>query len=155
VRLWGALDGAPDDVRDAVDADDLTSARDSALELAIVSAAKRFLAQPLIQHLCNAVYVGEIVYQPQTHNSLIADNYVSPKTKHRRQKLRNRDGAAADFLQDDDPDQPEVYSYDPYVAGWLDYTRLRVPRWRDWIEFGSFSLLLALFIVTLSSESRC
>jgi len=154
VRNWGALDGAPDDVRDAVDQDDLVEARDSAIELAIVSGSKRFCAQPLIQHLIDEIYTGQIVYQPQTHNSLIADNYVSPKTRRRRQQQRDRarDGSHQPLLQEYDPDSAEVYTYNPYLGGWLDYTRLRVPRWRRWIEFGSFSILLFLFVATLSSE---
>lgn len=42
-----------------------------------------------------------------------------------------------------------VYPYNPYRTGWLDYGRLRVPRWRHWIEFGTFATLIGLFVATL------
>lgn len=45
-----------------------------------------------------------------------------------------------------------MYQYNPYDAGWLDHTRLRVPKWRKWLEFTSFAILLVLFIATLSCK---
>lgn len=45
-----------------------------------------------------------------------------------------------------------MYQYNPFEAGWLDHTRLRVPKWRKWLEFTSFAILLVLFIATLSCE---
>lgn len=47
----------------------------------------------------------------------------------------------------------EVFVYNPYEAGWLDHQRLRVPKWRNWIEFANFAILLGLFIATLACES--
>lgn len=43
--------------------------------------------------------------------------------------------------------------YNPYEAGWLHHQRLRVPKWRNWIEFTNFAILLGLFIATLACES--
>lgn len=151
VRVWGALDGAPEDVRAAVQDDDLEQARDSAMELAIVSDAKRVLAQPLIQHLIDNIYTGELVWQPQTSHSLIADNFISAKTRRRQLAQRGPARETTPLLDEYDPESATVYLYNPYRAGWLDYTRLRVPRWRGWIEFVSFAILLGLFVATLSS----
>lgn len=44
--------------------------------------------------------------------------------------------------------------YNPYESGWLDHQRLRVPKWRKWLEFLSFGILLSLFVATLACESR-
>lgn len=151
VRNFGALDGAPEDILKAVDADELAEGRDSALELAIISDAKHFCSQPLIQHLAGDIYSGKIVYHPPSTNSFISDNYVSPKTRRRRDQQRSpsrRGSVDSDF----DADAAEVYSYNPYLAGWLDYTRLRVPRWRQLLEFLSFFGLVVLFVLVLASE---
>lgn len=42
--------------------------------------------------------------------------------------------------------------YNPYESGWLDHQRLRVPKWRKWLEFTSFAILMGLFIATLSRK---
>lgn len=134
VRLWGPLDGAPEEVWAAIsNQEEAREDKNSALELAIVSTAKRFLSQPIIQHLVEAIYKGDLVYAPVVNRSLIPDSYVEP----RKGRAKN----AAD-----------VYEYNPYVAGWLDVSRLRVPKWRHWIEFGTFAMLIALFAATLLSE---
>lgn len=52
----------------------------------------------------------------------------------------------------DNEDLAEVYIYNPYEAGWLDHQRLRVPRWRKWLDFLNFAVLLGLFVTTLSCE---
>jgi hypothetical protein len=47
----------------------------------------------------------------------------------------------------------EVYTYNPYESGWLDHQRLRVPKWRKWLDFISFVILMSLFVATLARES--
>jgi hypothetical protein len=47
----------------------------------------------------------------------------------------------------------EVFVYNPFEAGWLDHQRLRVPKWRNALEFLSFGILMGLFIATLASRS--
>lgn len=42
--------------------------------------------------------------------------------------------------------------YNPYESSWLDHQRLRVPKWRKWLEFLSFAILMGLFIATLACE---
>lgn len=42
--------------------------------------------------------------------------------------------------------------YNPYESSWLDHQRLRVPKWRKWLEFLSFAILLSLFIATLAGK---
>jgi hypothetical protein len=47
----------------------------------------------------------------------------------------------------------EVYPYNPYESGWLDHQRLRVPKWRKWLDFISFVILMNLFVATLARMS--
>ncbi|RXK38635.1 hypothetical protein M231_04141 [Tremella mesenterica] len=126
VRGWCPFDGAPEEVWASMgtEADDVKETTGSALELAIVSTSKHFLSLPLIQHLINEIYLGHLVYSPLASRALISDMYKE--------------------------DLAEVYVYDPFTAGWLDHQRLRVPKWRWWLEFGSFVVLLVLFVTTLS-----
>lgn len=139
VRPWSPLEGAPDEVWGAIEnRAEAEADKNSALELAIVSVAKRLLSQPIVQHLVGAVYTGDLVYAPSVNRSLIPDAYVPPR-RGRAHKAKGAD----DF---------DVYAYNPYEAGWLDTSRLRVPRWRHWIEFGTFATLIALFMWTLISE---
>lgn len=140
VRPWSPLQGAPDEVWAAIENPDEAKAdKNSALELAIVSVAKRLLSQPIVQHLVGAIYTGDLVYAPSVNRSLIPDSYVPPR------RGKGHKGKS-------DDDAFDVYAYNPYEAGWLDTTRLRVPRWRHWIEFGTFATLIALFMWTLISE---
>lgn len=140
VRPWSPLEGAPDEVWAAIENPAEAKAdKNSALELAIVSVAKRLLSQPIVQHLVGAIYSGDLVYAPSANRSLIPDSYVPPRRgKGRKGKVEG--------------DAFDVYAYNPYEAGWLDTSRLRVPRWRHWIEFGTFATLIALFMWTLISE---
>ncbi|ODO10755.1 hypothetical protein I350_01352 [Cryptococcus amylolentus CBS 6273] len=124
VHAHCAFDGAPDEIweslgEDRKDVEEMTS---SALELAIVSTSKNFLALPLIQHLIKLIYSGQLIYSPESSRSIISDSYVSE----------------------------QVYMYNPYEAGWLDHSRLKVPKWRKSMEFASFAILLVLFVATLA-----
>ncbi|ODN98517.1 nonselective cation channel [Cryptococcus wingfieldii CBS 7118] len=119
-----AFDGAPDQIWESLGEDrkDVEEMTSSALELAIVSTSKNLLALPLIQHLIKLVYSGQLIYSPESSRSIISDSYVSE----------------------------QVYMYNPYEAGWLDHSRLKVPKWRKSMEFASFAILLALFVATLA-----
>jgi len=114
---------------------------------------------PLVQHLVQEIYLGHLVYSPTTSRPLISDLYVSERTKVRRRASSPSGHRLGVTLQgaDGGPSEgqgslAEVYIYDPYEAGWLDHSRLRVPRWRQWIEFSSFGVLLILFLFTLARE---
>lgn len=148
VRSWSALEGAPDTVIASLhDGERLVKTRTSALDLAIVSGSKKFLSQPLVQHLITLIYDGDLIYSPVSSHALIADSLSNPAPKRRRR------GATSTEEHEEEDSQPvEVYAYNPYKAGWLDYQRLRVPRWRRWIEFLSLTILITLFLLTLSSE---
>jgi hypothetical protein len=121
--------------------------------MAIVSLAKHFLSTPLVQHLITLIHSGQVVYLPHTTRSLIQDTYRSETTQARLR--RSPTGAERGEISGHGHDPAEmggVYTYDPFEAGWLDHGRLRVPRWRNWLEFQSFAVLLVLFIWTLSGR---
>lgn len=116
--------------------------------MAIVSMAKHFLSTPLVQHLITLIHSGQIVYLPHSTRSLIIDTYRSEATQARLRRSSN-----AERGHYHEPEAPGgVYTYDPFEAGWLDHGRLRVPRWRNWLQFQSFAVLLGLFIWVLSGE---
>ncbi|BGP38496.1 hypothetical protein JCM10450v2_002444 [Rhodotorula kratochvilovae] len=93
----------------------------NALELAISSGAKRFVKSPLVQQVIKAIDIGEVIYTPEWNHALIQDTY-KPK--------------------------PVVEVYDWRRRPFLDHHRLRVPRIRGRLEFLTFSIMLALFLIT-------
>lgn len=128
------------------------------MQLAIVSSSKHFLSLPLIQHLINQIYTGHLIYLPVSSRSLISDTYISDRTMKRRQGSSSastspRPTSAKGKARELGQRSAQVFVYDPYEAGWLDHQRLRVPKWRNYLECLTFAILIALYIATLSSES--
>ncbi|WVR05298.1 hypothetical protein IAU60_002312 [Kwoniella sp. DSM 27419] len=178
VRGYCPFDGAPQDIWASMgdDRSDIEEMTGSAIELAIVSTSKHFLSLPLIQHLVNLIYTGQLIYSPVSSRSLITDSYVSERTRQKRRashsgldagRNQNHSGTSAFASrlnvpnpEDEGHNHPygmtdtmaEVYVYNPYEAGWLDHQRLKVPKWRKTMEFGSFVILLALFVATLAAK---
>src|SRR5579871_2622093 len=89
----------------------------NALEIAIISEAKLFLSSTACQKVVEAVYIGRIVYTPNSWLDIIPDNY-----KHRGISL-----------------------YNPRKASVLNQYRLIVPRTRNILEVVQFMILLILF----------
>ncbi|WVF72035.1 hypothetical protein IAT40_006847 [Kwoniella sp. CBS 6097] len=186
VRGYCAFDGAPEEVWASMgdDKEEIEEMTGSALELAIVSTSKHFLSLPLIQHLINLIYTGQLIYSPISARSLITDSYVSEATKRRRRPSYSLAQAQAQsqghgivsssgfssfhgqpvdgtshghqhgtiYGKEGEEELAEVYVYNPYEAGWLDHQRLKVPKWRKTMEFGSFVILIALFVSTLAAK---
>ncbi|OCF36454.1 nonselective cation channel [Kwoniella heveanensis BCC8398] len=162
VRGYCAFDGAPEEVWASMgdDKEDIEEMTGSALELAIVSTSKHFLSLPLIQHLINLIYTGQLIYSPISARSLITDSYISEATKRRRRPSYSQAQTQAHhghehgtiYGKEGEEELAEVYVYNPYEAGWLDHQRLKVPKWRKTMEAGSFVILLALFVSTLSAK---
>jgi hypothetical protein len=124
------------------------------VQLAIVSNSKHFLSLPLIQHLVRQIYTGHLVYSPQSSRSLISDSYISDRTRIRRRPSHSSlHHPSQSPSQAREEDLVEVYTYNPYESGWLDHQRLRVPKWRKWLDFISFVILMSLFVATLARMS--
>lgn len=93
--------------------------------------------------------------------SIISDSYISERTRQRRRHQAHDQWGTLGSTSvhshahtNDDEELREVYVYNPYQAGWLDHSRLKVPKWRKCMEFMSFVILLALFVSTLACELK-
>ncbi|KAJ6443790.1 nonselective cation channel [Purpureocillium lavendulum] len=93
----------------------------TALELAILSESKTFIASSACQRVVDAVHNGQIVYTPLSFVDMLPDHY-----KHRPISL-----------------------YDPHGARLLNHHRLIVPRIRAIVEMVEFLVLLALYVLTM------
>ncbi|KAJ5811295.1 hypothetical protein N7474_007596 [Penicillium riverlandense] len=125
--------------------------RVSCLEVAIRAQAKRFLAHPVVVQQLEAIWAGTIVF----HSA--ADNL------HRRVKRVSTEGhnygTAADHNGDSTPDsrtgsfRRSVTLYNPRDASLFKLSRLRVPRYRQFLSTLSFAVLLGLFLAVLQQHS--
>ncbi|KAK4086782.1 hypothetical protein Purlil1_8947 [Purpureocillium lilacinum] len=93
----------------------------TALELAILSESKTFVASSACQRVVDAVHSGQIVYTPLSFVDMLPDHY-----KHRPISL-----------------------YDPHGARLLNHHRLIVPRIRAIVEMVEFLVLLMLYVLTM------
>lgn len=98
----------------------------SALQLAIYSQAKKFIATPLVQKCVDGIWNGQIVLGNSTagRGAIIEDSY----------KRR------------------PVSFYDAAGAPVLDYHRLRVPRVRSFLEAVNFAFILTFYVLCLGSK---
>jgi hypothetical protein len=96
----------------------------NALEVAILSESKSFLASSACQRVVESLYRGRIVYTPTSLLDIIPDHY-------------KRKG---------------ISLYDPRKAPILNQYRLIVPRTRAVLEFLHFVVLLFLYVMTMVSR---
>lgn len=142
------------------------AARISTLEVAIRAQSKRFLAHPLVVQQLEAIWAGNIVF----HSS--ADNLHRPPKKVTPNQNRGYGtiGTGEPFLQASmDRLQPakqrdhlepvtftvrrSVTLYDPRDASLFKLSRLRVPRYRQFLSTCSFAILLSLYLAVLIKRS--
>ncbi|KAJ7104262.1 receptor-activated Ca2+-permeable cation channel [Mycena belliarum] len=97
----------------------------SALEVAISTQAKHFIASPVSQKVVTDIYTGRIVFSTATTRSMLADNY-KPRA---------------------------ITIYDCRDAPFLDHYRLRVPKYGAMLEFLNFACLLFTFVLCLSNKN--
>ncbi|KZT73077.1 hypothetical protein DAEQUDRAFT_684684 [Daedalea quercina L-15889] len=127
MATWSPLAGAPPEVVQEVKSIMGTDEQDDmqcALELAISTEAKAFLASPVVQTVVNDIYSGRVIFTMASTHSVLADNYK--------------------------PRAIEIYDY--RKAPFLDHYRLRVPRYGAILEFLNFALLLTMFLLCLSNR---
>lgn len=98
----------------------------TALEVAIISGSKSFLASSACQKVVDAIYRGKVVYTPNSFMDIIPDRW----------KKR------------------PISLYDPRRAPMLNQYRLIVPRTRNIIEVCQFILLLVLYIAVMFYRER-
>ncbi|KAF9048651.1 receptor-activated Ca2+-permeable cation channel [Panaeolus papilionaceus] len=123
--LAGANSGVIDEVKQNLNAhdDDIDSAQ-SALEMAIATQAKSFLASPVTQKVVNDIYSGRVVFSVAANRSILADNY-KPRA---------------------------IEIYDSRSSPFIDHYRLRVPKYGAYLEFINFALLLLTFVLCLANQ---
>ena len=98
-----------------------TEAKLTALEVAIVSESKSFLASSACQKVVDAIYRGKLVYTPTSFIDILPDHW----------KKR------------------PISLYDPRRGPILNQYRLIVPRTRNMIEVGQFLVLIVLYFVVM------
>lgn len=98
----------------------------NALELAVLSKAKRFVKNALVQQVISAIDTGAVIYTPESSHALIQDNYKS---------------------------RPVVQVYDWRHRPFLDHHLLRIPRIRGRVELFTFASMLALFLIVETTYS--
>ncbi|RJE20724.1 Integral membrane channel protein [Aspergillus sclerotialis] len=121
------------------------AARVSCLEVAIRAQAKRFLSHPVIVQQLEAIWAGTIVFHSAADNlhrspQVIAGygtNHAFPGYAH--------NGSNQSITSP----RRSVTLYDPRDASLFKLSRLRVPRYRQFLSTLSFAVLLGLFLAVL------
>ncbi|KAL4886679.1 hypothetical protein BJY04DRAFT_76418 [Aspergillus karnatakaensis] len=132
-------------------------ARISCLEIAIRAQAKRFLAHPLVVKQLEAIWAGTIVF----HSA--ADSLHRASTQASFAKGAGSSATASNINAPRFSDKNiwsgasimrrSVTLYDPRHASLFKLSRLRVPRYRQFLSTLSFAVLLALFLAVLQERS--
>ena len=142
------------------------AARISALEIAIRAQAKRLLAHPLVVQQLEAIWAGTIVFHSAADNLHRSPVKVTPNQNRGYGGLGSRGPvlqASPDRLQpakQRDHLQPTSFAvrrsvtlYDPQQASLFKLSRLRVPRYRQFLSTCSFAVLLGLYLAVLIERS--
>jgi hypothetical protein len=95
-----------------------------ALEIAIITESKTFLASSACQRVVNAIYKGRVVYTPTSFIDILPDHYK----------------------------QKPISLYNPRKAPLLNQYRLIVPRTRNFLEICQFIILLLLFLFIMAER---
>ena len=98
----------------------------TALELAILSESKMFIASAACQRVVDAVHTGQVTYTPLSFVDVLPDHY-----KHLPTSL-----------------------YNPKQAGLLNHHRLIVPRVRAVVELAQFIFLLVFYAFTMINRHK-
>lgn len=119
----------------------LRAVRISCLEIAIRAQAKRFLAHPVVVQHLEAIWAGSIVF------------HSAADSLHRAPKVQRTRGYGA--VQNSKNDGHGVMRrsatlYNPRYASLFKLSRLRVPRYRQFLSTVSFAILLGLFLAVIN-----
>jgi hypothetical protein len=110
--------------------------RISTLELSIKAEAKRFLSHPVVIEVLEEIWNGSVMFQSSMH-------------KLHRIKFANEEEVIAHGYGRRGPGIR--YRYEN--ASLFKLSRLRVPRYRHFINLGSFAVLLTLYMLVLSRQA--
>ncbi|KAI0657960.1 hypothetical protein C8Q70DRAFT_998894 [Cubamyces menziesii] len=158
---WPVYAGAPDALlaraREDNDDDDVLEDRvGNAIEMAILSQAKRFIKSSPCQKVIDGIwrYVrremgglasltdvttsGKIVYQADSSRSILSDVGLVPALSRNGSDVRGQTYK-----------RNPIHFYDPHKAPLLDHYRLKVPAIRSVLEYMNFLILFVLFVFAL------
>ncbi|KAL9597657.1 MAG: hypothetical protein Q9219_004984 [cf. Caloplaca sp. 3 TL-2023] len=141
-------------------------ARISTLEVAIRAQSKRFVAHPLVVQQLEAIWAGTIVFhsaadnlhrplekvipnQNRGYGTIGARGPVLDASPERLQPARQRDHRDSITVTV----RRSVTLYDPRDASLFKLSRLRVPRYRQFLSTASFAILLGLYLAVLIERS--
>ena len=142
------------------------AARTSTLEIAIRALSKRFLAHPLVVQQLEAIWAGNIVFhstadsmhrplqktvpnQNRGYGAIKAGEPVLHASPAQLQPAKQRDHREPVTLMV----RRSVTLYDPKDASIFKLSRLRVPRYRQFLSTLSFAMLLGLYLAVLIQRS--
>ncbi|KIJ65577.1 hypothetical protein HYDPIDRAFT_88419 [Hydnomerulius pinastri MD-312] len=106
--------------------DDLEERVGNAIEMAIISKARRFIKSSPCQRVIDGIWIGKCVYQAESNHSILSDRYK----------------------------RTPIHFYDPHKAPLLDHYRLKVPAIRAVLEYINFLILFVLFVVAIEMNER-
>ena len=142
------------------------AARISALEIAIRAQSKRLLAHPLVVQQLEAIWAGTIVFHSAADSLHRGPVKVTPNQNRGYGAAGSRGPtlqASPDRLQpakQRDHLEPTAFTvrrsvtlYDPQQASLFKLSRLRVPRYRQFLSTASFAVLLGLYLAVLFERS--
>ena len=136
--------------------------RTSTLEVAIRASAKHFLSHPLVVQQLEAIWNGAISFYSaadQLHRrTSIATDLSSTQSRRQstvRTPLLGSQQGKEDRLRGQrwPPGRRSVALYDPRQASVFKLSRLRVPRYRQFLSTCSLGVLLCLFLAVLNERS--
>ncbi|KAL4960838.1 uncharacterized protein BDV14DRAFT_136635 [Aspergillus stella-maris] len=133
------------------------AARISCLEIAIRAQAKRFLSHPLVVKQLEAIWAGTIVFHSAAdslHRSSAQARFSRGQTTYGA--IPNRNGTRLSDKKNSTSTpslRRSVTLYDPRDASLFKLSRLRVPRYRQFLSTLSFAVLLGLFLAVLKERS--
>jgi hypothetical protein len=140
-----------------------SAVRTSTLEVAIRASAKHFLAHPLVVQQLEAIWNGAIVFYASADSlhrrvsgPVAADRPRSRRQSDHRTPLLPTKPAKEEQsrLQLAIPGRRIATLYDPRHASLFKLSRLRVPRYRQFLSTCSLAILIGLFLAVLIERSK-
>ncbi|KAH7926026.1 hypothetical protein BV22DRAFT_1009996 [Leucogyrophana mollusca] len=124
--VWSGADPHIVDMAREERDDDLEERVGNAIEMAIISKARRFIKSSPCQKVIDGIWIGKCVYQANSSHSILSDTYK----------------------------RTPIHFYDPHKAPLLDHYRLKVPAIRSVLEYVNFLVLFILFVVAIELNQR-
>ncbi|KAJ5584822.1 uncharacterized protein N7459_004622 [Penicillium hispanicum] len=131
------------------------AARISCLEVAIRAQAKRFLAHPVVVQQLEAIWAGTIVFHSAADHLHRRTNRPAIGGELNHGSLTDQNGTQVPVSMSGNMGlRRSVTLYNPRDASLFKLSRLRVPRYRQFLSTLSFAVLLGLFLAVLEQRSR-